>query len=193
MPVLIMVGATLLVMLAVPLGFLAVSGFYFARRTATWLVPLIRRSAADARRSTVDFGVRSVDRVVHSRLPQALMTGALGCALALPALAAPVRAMEPGWGGYPQQSIGSTSRGNAEAAARIADCCAGPSARPVEEQGTNQVRSGPSPNGGLTVRTVTPVDQCIGDCGRLADQSGSKSKDKSKLKAKSGKKSKSKA
>jgi len=121
-PVLVMVGATLLVMLAIPLGFLAVSGFYFARRTATWLVPLMRRTAADTRRSAaeawrsaVDLGVRAVHQVTHSRLPQALATGALGCALALPAFAAPVRDMEPGWGRYPQQHIADLAGAGTEA------------------------------------------------------------------------------
>lgn len=183
-PVLVMVGATLLVMLAIPLGFLAVSGLYFARRTATWLVPLIRRSAVDAQRSAVELGAR----VVHSRLPQALVTGALGCALAVPAFAAPVRDMEPGWGRYPQPGIGGgLAGGRTEPAVQIGECCGGPAARPAEEQGTNQVRFGPEP--GPIARPVTPVDQCSGSCGRQWDKQ-SKSKGK---KSKADKKSKSKA
>lgn len=190
-PVLIMVGATLLVMLAVPLGFLAVSGLYFARRTASWLVPLIRRSAADARRSALDSGARLVHGVVHSRLPQALVTGAVGCALALPALAAPARDMDH----HPQQEIGGLAGGDTEPAAQIGGL-GGLSARPADEQGANQVRSGPASGQTSTARPVTPVDQCVGSCGRPVDQpktrskSDSKSDSKGKSKDKAGKKSK---
>lgn len=202
-PVLVMVGATLLVMLAIPLGFLAVSGLYFARRTATWLVPLIRRSAADARRSAadawlaaVDLGLRAVRQVMHSRLPQALATGALGCALALPAFAAPVRDMEPGWGRYPQQHIADLAGADTEAAAQIGACCGNAQARPPQEQGTNQVRSAPSRATGPASRSEAAVDRCAGSCGPSRERSWSSSKDKSKGKcssrSKSGKKSKSK-
>jgi hypothetical protein len=77
-------------------------------------------------------------------------------------------------------------------AARIGDW-GSPPARPVEEQGTNQVRSGPDAVGAGTARTVAPVDQCVGSCERSSwDQGKSKSKDK-KSKSKSDKKSKSKA
>jgi hypothetical protein len=182
-PALVMVGATLLTMLVIPLGFLAVSGVYFARRTAIWLVPMLRRSAADARRSAADLGAR----VVHSRLPQALVIGALGCALAVPAFAAPVRDMEPGWGRYPQPGLGGLAGDRTEPAVQIGECCGGQAARPAEEQGTNQVRFGPAP--GPTARSVTPVDQCSGSCGRQSEKQG-KSKNK---KSKSDKKSKSKA
>jgi hypothetical protein len=190
-PVLIMIGATLLVMLAIPLGFLAVSGMYFARRTATWLVPLIRSTAADARRSAVDarrsalaLGGRAAHRVVHSRLPQALVTGAIGCALALPAFAAPVRDMEPGWARFPQQGTGSTGT---ESAAQIGECCSTTAARPVEEQGTNQVRSGPVPVTGGTARQVASVDQCTGSCGQGSRDDKGKSKSHGKSKKKKAK------
>jgi hypothetical protein len=183
-PVLIMIGATLLVMLAIPLGFLAVSGTYFARRTASWLVPLIRRSAADARRSTRALGQRTVHSVVHSRLPKALVTGAVGCALALPAFAAPVRDLEPGWGRSPEQRSGS---GATESAAQIGECCSAPTAGPAQEQPANQVRSGPAPT---LVRPVKPVDQCTGSCGQTSSGDQSKSKSKSKSDGKSKKKSK---
>jgi hypothetical protein len=127
-------------------------------------------------------------RVVHSRLPQALVTGALGCALAVPAFAAPVRDMEPGWGRYPQEGIGGLTGGGTEPAAQIGSWTA-QAARPMEEQDTNQVRSGPPPVMGGTVRRVAPVDQCVGSCDKESDQKSKKSKSKNK----SGKKSKSKA
>lgn len=186
MPILIMIGATLLVMLAIPLGFLAVSGLYFARRTASWLIPLIRRTAADTRRTVFDAGARGIHSLVHSRLPQALVTGVVGCALALPAFAAPVRDMEPGWARYPQAGGGT---GPTESAAQIGECCSTPTARPVEEQGTNQVRSGPEPATRPGARSVAPVDQCTGSCGQnyQDDKGKSKSRGKSKKKKDKGK------
>src|ERR1700712_3742497 len=85
MPALVMVGAGLMVLLAVPVGLLGVSGVYYARRTAVWLVPAVRRYAVDLGRRSVDLG----GRVVHSRLPRVLVAGAVGATLAVPSLAFP--------------------------------------------------------------------------------------------------------
>jgi hypothetical protein len=173
MPVLVMIGAGLLVMLAVPLGLLAVSGMYFGRRTATRLVPVIRRSAVDCRRSAIGLG----GRVVHSRLPQALAMGAVGCALALPSFAAPVRDLDRGWGSGMRSVIAG------EPAARVGPL-GGVVARPVEEPAPNQVREVPVRTGNETARSVAPVDQCVGSCGRNSQQNKSKSKSQGKSKKK---------
>lgn len=176
MPMLVMVGAGLLLMLGVPLGLLAVSGMYFGRRTATRLVPVIRRSAVDCRRSVIVIG----GRVVHSRLPQALVMGAAGCALALPSVAAPVRDLDRGWGSGPPSGIAG------EPAARVGPFD-GLVARAGEEPAANQVRDAPVRTGDETARPVARVDQCVGSCGWTSQQNKSKSKSQGKPKKKKSK------
>src|ERR1700712_5108864 len=94
MPALVMVGAGLMVLLAVPVGLLGVSGVYYARRTAVWLVPAVRRYAVDLGRRSVDLG----GRVVHSRLPRVLVAGAVGATLAGASLPVPGHDVNPGPG-----------------------------------------------------------------------------------------------
>lgn len=92
MSVLVMAGAGLMLLLAVPMVLIAVPGLYYARRAARWLAPVVRGSMMDLAGQVLELG----GRVARSGLPRTLTAGVTGCALmALPSLAAPVRDLDP--------------------------------------------------------------------------------------------------
>ena len=108
MPVLVMIGAGILVVLTASASLLVLPGVYFARRSANWLIPLLLRSAAEVadrtQRSAADLARASValarrirdtaielpGRFVRSRLPQALTVAAVACLMVVPSWAHPV-------------------------------------------------------------------------------------------------------
>jgi hypothetical protein len=171
-PALVMIGASLLVVLAVPLVLLVVSGTYFARRWAIRLVPVVRRSVVDQAARTCRSAADLSGRIVHSRLPRALVIGAVGCVLGLPASAAPGREAAAGLEAMPSTGNGPL---------RLTQ--AAPVARPAEEPPANQVRATPAGSRAGAARAVGK--DCAGSCDLSSQQNGHKSKSKKSKKNKS--------
>jgi hypothetical protein len=177
MPVLIMIGAGLLVLLAVPVGLLVVSGVYYSRRAALWLIPVIHRYAADLAERAAHLRWR----VAHSGLPRTLVATTAGCTLTLPLLSIPMSQVEPGWGSVPPTA--SASRLATRAGSSRGTPTTTPAAPPLE----NQVRQAPAVTGDNAVTSQTAsTDECAGSCGPSwqedSHQSTSRGKPKKKKK-----------
>jgi hypothetical protein len=176
MPILIMIGATLLVLLAVPLALLAVPGIYYTRRAIGWLIPTAHRFA-------VKLGQQAGQlrhSLVYGRFPQSLLAGALGCTLALPALAVPVRDLNSGWGLMPRPGSSGSPH------AQVGPCCGARVTGPAESPMQNQVREAPPVTSGV-VKQAIPVDVCAGSCEQPPPQNAHQSKSRAKLKKKKSK------
>jgi hypothetical protein len=145
---------------------------YYARRAAVWLIPLVRRYAVDLGQQAVDLR----ERVAHSRLPQTLLAGAVGCTLVLPSLAAPVRDLHP----VPQPPIGDRPL------AQVGTCCGTRAPKPAVDPPENQVRAKPAATG--DARGRPPADECSASCARSWQDNShpSKSHKKSKKKQQKG-------
>jgi hypothetical protein len=167
-----MIGATLLVMLAVPLGLLVVSGTYFARRWAMWLIPVVRRSVVDLAARTRRSAAGLSGRVEHSRLPRALVIGAVGCVLGLPASAATGRDAAASLEAMPPPGNGPLQ------VTRTA-----PVPRPAEEPPANHVRAAPAGSRAGAAPQVT--EDCASSCNSSWQQNGHKPKSKKGKKKKS--------
>jgi hypothetical protein len=175
MPTLVMIGAGLLVLLAVPVGLLVVSGVNYARRAAVWLIPVVHRSAADLAERAVDLRWR----VVHSGPPRTLVAATAGCTLALSCLPVPVSHVEPGWGSVPPAATAG------RLVTRVGSCCGAPMTKPAAQPVENQVRQAPAVIGDdAVVRQTAPADECFGSCGRSWQQDSHQSRSRGKPKKK---------